>query len=576
MPNGRLKLALCWHMHQPYYREGTDGAYVLPWVYLHGIKDYSDMAAHLEQHPQMHLTVNFAPVLLEQIDDYAAELQAYLANDAALHDPMLGLLAGSVPIPSSLEGRIKLIQDCQRCHAPRMIEPYPAYAALTALGNQAIVEEEKGYAGQLRYLGDQYFIDLLVWYHWSWLGYSLKQSPPAQQLTTKGWGFDLNDRRQLLTILHDCLGGLIPRYRALAERGQIELSMTPYGHPIIPLLNDFGNMRCAQPHAPAPEAPCYPDGAARADWHMREGLAVFKKHFGFEPKGVWLSEGGISEDAVELLQRHAIHWTASGEGVWRHSHHQTHISPGDIEARRSLFKPNRLPGSEVDIFFRDDGLSDLIGFEYSNWSAGDAVADLTKHLVNIADFLGDDAEHYVVSVILDGENAWEYYPDNGYHFLSGLYAELSAHPRIEPMRLDDARRAVRNTSLESLCAGSWVYGTFSTWIGHEEKNRAWDLLVAAKHCYDQIMKGEPTTPPLAASQREQIEHQLAICEGSDWFWWFGDHNPAGSVSDFDRLYRLQLRKLYLLLGVEPPDTLNAPLSRGGGQAENAGTMRKSS
>ncbi len=565
-----LNLALCWHMHQPYYREGIDGSYVLPWVYLHAIKDYSDMAAHLERHPQMRLTVNFAPVLLQQIDDYAAKLASYLEHGNEMADPLLNLLAGNTPIPDDNEQRVQLISDCQRCNATTMITPYPGFESLVTLGNQAVELHASHTEPLLDYLNEQYFIDLLVWYHWSWLGYSLKQTPAAQRLREKAHHYDMADRRQLLEMMHDCLANLLPRYRALAESGQIELSMTPYGHPIVPLLNDFNNMACAQPHASPPESASYPGGVARSNWHMEQGMAVFQQHFGQPPHGVWLSEGGISPDALELLQQHHIRWTASGEGVWRHSMQRCGLEVEGEEQRRALFMPNRYRDNSVRIFFRDDGLSDLIGFVYSGWNATDAVADFIQHLLNIADLLGEEADKHVVSVILDGENAWEYYPDNGFHFLDQLYAALSQHERINPLTPNSASHALEATQLQAFCPGSWVYGSFSTWIGHDEKNRAWDYLVEAKHAYDRIMQGDT----LSAEQREKASRQLAICEGSDWFWWFGDHNPADSVSDFDRLFRLQLRQLYQLLGEAAPVTLDVPLSRGGGHAENAGTMRR--
>ena len=565
-----LNVALCWHMHQPYYREGIGGDYLLPWVYLHAIKDYSDMAAHLEQHPKMRLTVNFAPVLLEQIDDYASQLATYLQHGSAMSDPLLNLLAGVTPVPADSKGRIQLIRECQRCNAATMIAPYPTFQSLVSIGNRAIAEHETSPDLLLGYLNDQYFNDLLVWYHWSWLGYSLKQTAAAQQLQQKGRHFSTDDRRQLLEIIYDCLANLLPRYRALAERSQIELSMTPYGHPIVPLLNDFANMECAQPQAPSPEASHYPGGSDRSDWHMLQGVAIFQHHFGQTPNGVWLSEGGISPDALELLQKHNIRWTASGEGVWRHSRqHSQQESEGD-EARRSLFTPNCYRDNTVQIFFRDDGLSDLIGFVYSNWDASDAVADFVQHLVNIADYLGEEAGNHVVSVILDGENAWEYYPDNGFHFLSQLYTALGQHQQLNPVTFEQASHALKPTELKEFCPGSWVYGSFSTWIGHDEKNRAWDYLVEAKHAYDRVM----SEGKLSNEQRNRAVHQLAICEGSDWFWWFGDHNPADSVSDFDRLFRLQLKKLYQILGEAEPVCLDVPLSKGGGHAENAGTMRR--
>jgi alpha-amylase/alpha-mannosidase (GH57 family) len=329
-------------------------------------------------------------------------------------------------------------------------------------------------------------------------------------------------------------------------------------------------MVCAQPHASTPDASRYPGGTARSNWHIEQGMTVFQQHFGQPPHGVWLSEGGISPDALALLQQHHIRWTASGEGVWRHSMQRSGHEIEGEEPRRALFQPNRYRDNTVRIFFRDDGLSDLIGFVYSGWNPTDAVADFVQHLLNIADFLGEEAGEHVVSVILDGENAWEYYPDNGFHFLNQLYTALSQHERINTLTLNAASQALEANELKAFCPGSWVYGSFSTWIGHDEKNRAWDYLVEAKHAYDRAMESGTLKP----EQREKATQQLAICEGSDWFWWFGDHNPAESVSDFDRLFRQQLRRLYQLLGEAEPVTLDVPLSHGGGQAENAGTMRR--
>jgi alpha-amylase/alpha-mannosidase (GH57 family) len=565
-----LNVVLAWHMHQPYYREGLDGAYHLPWVYLHGMKDYSDMAAHLERHPQMRVVVNFAPVLLEQLDDYALQLTALLHQGTPTQDAMLNLLAGVEPIPADPAERMRIIHDCQRCHAPRMIHPYPAFHRLlrmigatddAGIGNQ-------GAQWHLAYLADQYFLDLLTWYHLAWLGHSLKQAPLALRLMKQEQDYSAADRRELLELIQTTLAGLIPRYRALADRKQIELSMTPYGHPIVPLLNDFSNMRDALPEAPAPAAPAYPGGTERARWHLQHGIDVFEHYFGRKPQGVWLSEGGVSEDAIALLDELGIGWTASGEGVWRGSCIKSGCPVEDTHTKRSLFSPIRIDGFKTRVFFRDDGLSDLIGFKYSDWHADDAVADFVQHLQNISEFFGKQAGKQVVSVILDGENAWEYYPDNGHHFLDALYASLSGHASLSMSTFSEQVTHAPTATLKRLAAGSWVYGSFSTWIGSEDKNRGWDFLVEAKHAYDEAIAG------LDPEQQVQATRQLAVCEGSDWFWWFGDYNPSGSVSDFEQLYRTQLRQLYRLLGQSAPAALDAPLSRGGGYVENAGTMRR--
>ncbi len=571
MANGQLNVVLCWHMHQPWYRDGLDGSYRLPWVYLHGLKDYSDMAAHLEKHSRMRCVVNFAPVLLEQVDDYACQLDAFLKDGTPTADRLLNLLAGVEAIPADNTSRAELIAECQRCHAPTMIHPHAPFQRLLKMIGAT---DESGIGNQrfrcsLVYLSDQYFLDLLTWYHLAWLGQSLQELPAVQRLLMKGNEFAEADRHELLVVIRDCLASIIPRYRKLAERGQVELSMTPYMHPIVPLLNDFQNMRCSLPDAPAPQTIGYPGGEARSRWHLQRGIELFEQYFGLKPQGVWLSEGGVSEDAVRLLDELGIRWTASGEGVWRNSCRLSGLDGEDEHSKRSLFMPYQLPKSAVRLFFRDDGLSDLIGFKYSTWHARDAVADFVQHLENIAVFLNHNASQQVVSIILDGENAWEYYPKNGLYFLDALYSALENSDQIRISTFAEASQLPTRT-LPALCAGSWVYGSFSTWIGSHDKNRGWDYLAAAKQVFDQVM----SSGKLDASQQALASRQLGVCEGSDWFWWFGDYNPSDSVRDFERLYRQQLRKLYALLGEEAPAYLDQPISQGGGAAENAGTMRR--
>ncbi len=564
----RLRFVLCWHMHQPWYRETLDGDYSLPWVYLHALKDYSDMAAHLEAHPGMRAVVNFTPVLLEQLAHYAERLQAWLRHGSSIPDPLLELLAGVRPVPEETAQRVELLHCCLRAHGPRMIDPYPAFRELLRpLGYPEIPETPPPL---LDYLDAQYFIDLLVWYHLAWLGHSLRQHPTVQALMHKGRRFDLADRRTLLALFAEVIGGLPARYRALAEAGRIELSFTPWSHPIVPLLLDFESAHCATPDCPLPEAGDYPGGEARARWQLEHGLAVFERFFGIRPRGVWLSEGSVSEAALALLERQGILWTASGEGVWHNSRRLSglgHETPGD---RHALFAPHRLPHTATRLFFRDDGLSDRIGFEYQHWNGEDAVADFLHHLHNIRDALGERAGQRVVSVILDGENAWEYYPDNAWHFLGGLYERLAADPLIELTTFAEAVEGLPEQALPRLCAGSWVHGSFSTWIGEPAKNRAWDLLVAAKHTYDEVL----ASGRLDEHRRLEAGLQLAVCEGSDWFWWFSEDNPADSVRAFDRLYRQQLGHLYALLDRPAPGNLRQSLARGGGHAANAGTMRR--
>jgi alpha-amylase/alpha-mannosidase (GH57 family) len=552
----RLRVAICWHMHQPEYRQFGSGEYQLPWTYLHAIKDYVDMAAHLEDCPDARVVVNFAPILLEQIEDYAGQVNDFLIDGHPLRDPLLEALVDTA-MPSDHLKQLGLITACLRVSRERLINRYPAYRHLAGIADWILANGDA-----LRYLNGQFLIDLVVWYHLAWLGETVKRTDGRiRHLLEKETGYTPEDRLGLLGVIGELLNNVLPRYRALAERGQIELSVTPYAHPILPLLLDIGSAREAMPEANMPLLEHYPGGEERARWHIRKGLEVFQRHFGFAPAGCWPAEGGVGESCMRLLAEAGFRWAATGGNVLKNS-----LAVSERESAHGPHRPYRIQDSELTCFFRDDGLSDLIGFTYSDWHADDAVSDLIKHLETIqAVCEGNDR---VVSIILDGENAWEYYPENGYYFLRGLYERLSAHPRIELVTFSDClSRIPKPMSLPRLVAGSWVYGTFSTWIGDAEKNRGWDMLGDAKRCFDR------TLGRLDDKHRQAAERQLAICEGSDWFWWFGDYNPADVVSDFERLFRMNLANLYLMLGEKPPTYLTEVFTHGAGSPFRGGAMR---
>jgi alpha-amylase/alpha-mannosidase (GH57 family) len=556
----RLKVVLCWHMHQPMYRDLISNHYYLPWTYLHGVKDYVDMAAHLEAVPGARAVVNFAPILLEQLADYAQQIDGFLTNGVALRDPVLSALAQPVLL-SSPEERLRQIHVSLRANEQHAIQRFPVYAQLAVLARQAIEKPEL-----LAYLSESFFSDLVVWYHLAWLGETVRRGDTrVRELIEKGNGFTLHDRRTLLAIIGEQLQGLVPRYRRLADRGVVELSVSPYAHPILPLLLDFSSAHEALPEAPLPMQEHYPDGEARVHWHLQEAVTTFERHFGFKPAGCWPSEGGVSAAALSQLSSSGFRWAASGETVLANSLHRSGHAPHAMK-EAWLYSPYQLVDSKTCCFFRDDGLSDLIGFTYATWHADDAVANLVQHLESIADACRDHPDR-VVSIILDGENAWEYYPENGFYFLGALYRQLAQHPRLELTTYSDCLRQAPPKPLKTLVAGSWVYGTFSTWIGDHDKNRGWDMLVEAKRKYDSVAPGLPP------EQRARAEHQLAVCEGSDWFWWFGDYNPANTVSDFEQLFRQHLTNLYQLLHVEPPEYLAHTFTRGRGTPHHGGTMR---
>ncbi len=553
-----LNVVLYWHMHQPEYRDLRNGEYHQPWTYLHTIKDYVDMVAHLENHGEARAVVNFAPVLLEQIDDYASQLDGYLNQGRALRDPLLAALADPV-LSLEHEKRLHLIKACLRANQERLVDRHEQFKVLNEMAQLAVSEPER-----LVYYSEQFISDLLVWYHLAWIAETVRESDTRiKALLKKAQHFSVHDRHLLVEVIHELVSGVIARYRTLAETGRIELSVTPYAHPIVPLLIDLKSAEEAMPGVELPLASAYPDGHGRSRWHLQHGIEVFKRYFGFAPSGCWPSEGSISGETVELIAEQGLKWLASGESVLRHSQQQSGSA-----ADNCIHQPYQYRGTKAACFFRDDGLSDLIGFKYADWHADDAVANLIHHLEQIAVNCADQPGA-IVSIILDGENAWEYYPSNGYYFLNALYEQLAQHPQLAMTTYSDyLAEHDERAPLSQIVAGSWVYGTFSTWIGEKDKNRAWDMLVEAKKVFDRVTQ----EGRLSGEEIKQLEMQLATCESSDWFWWFGEHNAAESVSAFDEQYRLHLSNLYQMMQVEPPEYLSRAFSFGCDNSTTVGTM----
>ncbi|HWV16428.1 MAG TPA: glycoside hydrolase family 57 protein [Cellvibrio sp.] len=565
-----MKVVFCWHMHQPDYRNIMTGEYYFPWTYLHALKDYVDMVAHLEAQPKARAVFNFAPILLEQLDDYGQQIKRYFSAKETIKDAVLAsLVASDLPASGSAE-YLELANKYLRANRERMIERFPIYRELADTVNSL---KEKPWLSH--YLNDQFLIDLGFWYHLSWLAETLRRTDVhVQAWQNKGRGFTTQDREQLLQLIGEQVRSIGPRYRALYEKGQIEMCMSPYAHPIVPLLLDINSARQAWADVTLPNTTNYAGGDVRAKWHLTEGIKSFKHYFGHAPSGCWPSEGALSDETLKLLAEAGFSWAATGDSVLRNSlHHQDNREiAAELEAKKAcLHRPYNFANSNINCFFRDDGLSDLIGFKYATWHAEDAVGDLINHMVNIANAC-DNRKNSVISVIMDGENAWEYFPENAYYFLEALYRRIGEHPELELTTYSELLKTQKPEplALPHLVAGSWVYGTFSTWIGDKDKNRGWDMLCEAKLATDLAR----STHKFKAAEIAKIEKQLALCEGSDWFWWFGDYNPSQSVSDFEYLYRQHLKNLYQLIKTPAPAYLDDIISVGGGSPSAGGVMRQ--
>jgi alpha-amylase/alpha-mannosidase (GH57 family) len=565
----QLRLVLLWHMHQPDFRDFNTGEFTQPWVYLHAIKDYTDMAAHLENHPGVHAVVNLVPILLDQLEDYNDQFAT-----GKIRDPLLRLLARENLDDITSAERELVLNQCFRANHTKMIEPFTPYKRLRDLF-QYIVSIEGDPA---RYLSGQYLADLLTWYHLSWTGETVRRKEETVvRLMTRGENFTHVDRMALFALIGGLVTDIIPRYRKLADSARIEISTTPHYHPIGPLLLDFGCAREATPEVPLPAADHYSGGRSRLTWHLESAQRSHRRRFDAVTPGVWPAEGALSTPFLKLLAEHQIAWTASGQRVLTNTLHKAGLAAED--PNEFLYRPYHveLEGHRLHCFFRDDVLSDLIGFEYKGWNGKDATVHFIAQLEQIR-ARAPAGESPVVSVILDGENAWEYYPYNAFYFLDELYRALESHPSIGTATFSEVLADLGGASptdslarpLPPLVAGSWVYGNLTTWIGSEQKNRAWDLLATAKQCYNLVMaSGRLNDAAMQAAAR-----QLAICEGSDWFWWFGDYNPAESVAIFDRLFRANLANLYQLLQLAAPAQLSDPISRGGGHPDLGGAMRR--
>jgi alpha-amylase/alpha-mannosidase (GH57 family) len=556
----KLLISLYWHMHQPDYRDSITGEYVLPWTYLHAIKDYSDMAYHLETNVKARVSFNFVPILLDQLEDYAAQFKA-----KRIKDPLLAMLGQDNLDCTSIAHCQLIIESCFKSHHEKMLSPYAQYQRLYHLYQ---VASQSGDDMNLQYFSDQYKADLLVWYHLAWMGESVRrENKLVQSLVAKGSHFTSNERLSLFDLIGELITDLIPRYKALLQRGQIDITSTPHHHPILPLLLDFNTTLDAMPNAILPHARQYDGGEERAISHIKKAQLSHKHRFGTKPIGMWPAEGAVSKNSLLLMAQQGVQWAASGEGVLTHSLHKSSPEKAMISRMEYLYKPYKVSNGQDEIvcFFRDDRLSDKIGFEYGKMHSTDAVHDLVRELEHIHSSY-QKTENPLVSVILDGENAWEYYPYNGYYFLTELYQALANHPNIEMVTQSEILQAIQTPekspykiscgSLPEIAAGSWVYGTFSTWIGSKDKNFGWDLLCEAKKTYDKVFK----TDSLSAIEKTRCEDQLAVCEGSDWFWWLGDYNPASSASSFDRLFRRNLSNLYSLLKQPVPENLAQSIS----------------
>jgi alpha-amylase/alpha-mannosidase (GH57 family) len=516
-------------MHQPFYKDLSTGEYKLPWTRMHALKDYYGMVRILEEFPKVHQTFNLVPSMMAQVEEYAA---------GTARDPYLDIALK--PAESLTEDeRAFLLKHSFYSDPGQMIYRYPRYGEL--------FDARNAQAGGRSLFGAQEFRDLQMWSQLAWFDEEFQDhDPEVQEWIARGRGFTLSDQVRMGAKQRIIVGKVLPEYAKLAGTGQIEISTTPYYHPILPLLCDSNIAGISHPNVPLPPRFRYPDDARKQLALAREYV---EKHFGVAPVGLWPSEGSVSDEVFALATELGFEWTATDSGVLNRT--KQYAVPVD-----GLYRPYewRQSGRTLRVIFRDHFMSDLIGFVYSKMEPSHAAADFLHRIKENCSGILSAGRDALVPIILDGENAWEYYHRNGRDFLRELYGRITDDPGMDAVTVSEGLRLMAPERLDHIFPGSWINANFDVWIGAEEDNEAWTQLLRARSTYD-------ATTDVPEDRRQMAFEELMIAEGSDWCWWYGPEHDSANRIEFDQLYRSHLANVYRFLSISPPEELSRPILR---------------
>ncbi len=533
-----MNLAIIWHMHQPLYRQPGSDVAILPWVRLHAVKDYLHMAQVLARHPSMRVTFTLTPSLVEQLEDYVA---------GRLTDRLMQLTARAYFRPDEKQ---YLLDMCFSIN-PAIVAQYPPYQAILDRRHLARLNPD--------YFSTQTYRDLLVWFNLAWTDPNLLENDPfLAGLVKKGKQFSVADAQKLMEKHRAIMAQVLPTYRQLAQQGQLELITVPFYHPILPLLVDSRIAQRPSPGLPIPDPPFQApeDALAQLQW----AVSKHRRVMGHAPKGLWPSEGAVAPEILPMVVQAGFQWLATDEAILGESLniYFDRDESGLVRRGDLLYRPWRVATSQGDlaILFRDHDLSDRIGFVYQHLPPVQAAEDMVVRLERIAQAFGD-REDALITIILDGENAWEYYEHNGDPFLNELYARLSSHPDLHPVHPSHhlAQHPPQET-LEHLASGSWIMGDFTTWMGDPEHIEAWSRVRDLREAY-RIWQEEAAPDP---RRRHLVQHYLFAAEGSDWFWWYSHRNTSAQDALFDQLFRDYIAAAYRAMDVLPPEALSQPIT----------------
>lgn len=543
----QLRVVVLWHQHQPFYKDLVTGQYRLPWTRLHALKDYYGMVKLLDEFPRVHQTFNLVPSLVTQIQDYVS---------GEAQDPFLQVAAKPAKDLTEQDRRFAL-QYLFQANPVNVIGRYPRYRELWERFRGAGDSPERAE----KYFQTQDFTDLQVLSQIGWFDEYFLAEPEVAELIRKGRNYSLEDQRFVIALERELLGRVLPVHAEAAKKGLIEISTSAFYHPILPLVCDTDMGAVSSPGLPLPQNRFrHPEDARQ---QLLRGMDLHEKVFGVRPQGAWPSEGSLSEEALAIAHQLGVRWMATDEGVLGRSlginfsrDGYGHLS-SDLAHRLYTIYRYENADTRMNLLFRDHTLSDLIGFVYSGMPPQDAANNLIHKIKESAKPVLASGQDAVVPIILDGENAWEYYPRSGREFLRRFYDALQNEPGMEAVTVAEAIARHKNASdLKSLVPGSWISANFNVWIGAPEDNKAWDYLYHARNFYAQA------APGATQKQRELAFEEIMIAEGSDWNWWYGPEHHSANDRDFDELYRKHLSNVYQALGGTPPDYLAQPIAGG--------------
>ena len=538
----RIELAFLWHMHQPPYRDPESGAYILPWVRLHATRAYLDMAAIHERFPGVRSTVNFVPSLLAQLEDYAA---------GTARDRFLDLTLR--PADDLVEAeRVFVLRNFFMVSWEQGVRRLPRYQEL--LDKRGLDLAHVDLERAARSFTNAEIRDLQVLFNLAWMGFAARETnDTVKALLRKGRDFTEEEKRALVDAQRQMIASIVPTWRRLQDAGNVELSATPYYHPILPLLCDTDAARVALPNHPLPPRMRAVEDARE---QVERALEKFAQVFGRRPSGMWPAEGSVSPEALEVFAAAGVKWVASDEEVLFRS-----LPPG-AERNRTLYRPwvVRAGAGEIAMVFRDHALSDLLGFTYARTPAHEAVNDFLAHVGRIADAASwEGGQPPLCPVILDGENPWEHYPESGLHFLTELFSRLERQEGGIATTTIGARveRGLPPGRIERIWSGSWIEASYRIWIGHHEDVTAWTLVGDARRAIETAQAEGAPQERIAAAR----EHLLAA-EASDWFWWYGEDFVTESAAEFDALFRGHVQAVFRILGLPVPERALQPIAAG--------------